>query len=116
MTAGRLFLGVLLVAALALAWPGRLAAQARQRAMYVSVLNDAGAPVPDLGPADFVIREDNVAREVLRVAPATEPMQVALLLDNSVAARNAIMDIRNASTAFVNALTTASEGSGRNEV
>ena len=41
--------------------------------MYVSVVNDAGAPVPDLGAADFIVREDNVAREVLRVEPATGP-------------------------------------------
>ena len=54
--------------------------------MYVSVLDKAGAPVPDLGPADFIVREDNVAREVLRVAPATDPMQIAILVDNSQAA------------------------------
>ena len=35
-------------------------------------LDEAGAPVPDLGPADFIVREDNVAREVLRVAPADD--------------------------------------------
>ena len=40
-------------------------------------LDETGAPVPDLGPSDFVVREDNVAREVLSVAPATEPMQIA---------------------------------------
>ena len=56
--------------------------------MYVSALDDAGAPVADLGPSDFVVREDNVAREVLRVAPADEPMQIAILVDNSQAARN----------------------------
>src|SRR5262245_4086612 len=53
--------------------------QAIQKAMYVTVVNDAGMPVPDLGPSDFVIREDNLAREVLRVAPATDPMQIAVL-------------------------------------
>ena len=55
----------------------RLVAQTIQRALYVSVLNEAGAPVPDLGPSDFIVREDNVAREVLKVEPATEPMQIA---------------------------------------
>ena len=58
--------------------------------MYVSALNDAGAPVPDLGPSDFIVREDNMAREVLRVEPAVEPMQIALLVDTSQAARNDI--------------------------
>ena len=55
----------------ALAWPAALARAGHPaRRMYVSALDEAGAPVPDLGPADFVVREDNVAREVLRVEPA----------------------------------------------
>ncbi len=79
-----------LLAGLAVVGQGQLVAQTIQRALYVSVLNEAGAPVPDLGPSDFIVREDNVAREVLKVAPATEPMQVALLIDNSQAARDYI--------------------------
>jgi hypothetical protein len=115
MTAGRLLLGALLVAALALTWPGRLAAQAIQRAMYVSVVNDAGAPVPDLGTADFVVREDNVAREVLRVEPAVDPMQVAVLVDTSAASRDNISHMRQALPAFVAALTDGPAGQ-KNEV
>jgi hypothetical protein len=69
--------------------------------MYVSALNEAGAPVPDLGPADFLVREDNVAREVLRVAAAAEPMQIAVLVDNSQAARSYIRDIRVGVEGFV---------------
>jgi hypothetical protein len=97
-------------------FPAAPRAQAVQRAMYVSVLNDAGAPVPDLGPADFIIREDNVAREVLRVAPAIEPMQVAILVDNSVAASNYINDMRSALRDFVTTMTTASDTTGKNEL
>jgi hypothetical protein len=115
MTAGRLLLGALLVAALALTWPGRLAAQAIQRAMYVSVVNEAGAPVPDLGTADFVVREDNVAREVLRVEPAVDPMQVAVLVDNSAASRDNISHMRQALPSLVAALTDGPAGQ-RNEV
>jgi hypothetical protein len=115
MTAGRLLLGALLVAALALTWPGRLAAQAIQRAMYVSVVNEAGAPVPDLGTTDFVIREDNVAREVLRVEPAVDPMQVAVLVDTSAASRDNISHMRQALPAFVAALTDSPAGQ-KNEV
>lgn len=112
---GRLLLGALLVAALALTWPGRLAAQAIQRAMYVSVVNEAGAPVPDLGTRDFVIREDNVAREVLRVEPAVDPMQVAVLVDTSAASRNNISHMRQALPTFVAALTDGPAGQ-KNEV
>jgi hypothetical protein len=112
---GRLLLGALLVAALALTWPGRLAAQAIQRAMYVSVVNEAGVPVPDLGTSDFVVREDNVAREVLRVEPAVDPMQVAVLVDNSAASRNNISHMRQALPSFVAALTDGPAGQ-KNEV
>src|SRR6266536_6068178 len=85
----RLVTGVFLLVA-SLLGAGRLTAQAVQRSLYVSVVNDAGAHVPDLGPADFVVREDNVAREILRVAPADAPMQIALLVDNSTASRDNI--------------------------
>ena len=115
MTAPRLLLGALLVTVLALTWPGGLAAQAIQKAMYVSVVNDAGAPVPDLGPADFTVREDNVAREVLRVEPAADPMQIAVLVDNSAASRDNISHMRQALPAFVAALTDGPAGQ-KNEV
>jgi len=104
-------LAALSLAAFALAWPATIIGQARQRAMYVSVLDDSGAPVPDLGPSDFVIREDNIAREVLTVVPAEEPMQVAVLVDTSQAARDDISYFRTALPPFVSALTA-----GRNQV
>jgi VWFA-related protein len=104
-------LAALSLAAFALAWPATIIGQARQRAMYVSVLDDSGAPVPDLGPSDFVIREDNIAREVLKVVPAEEPMQVAVLVDTSQAARDDISYFRTALPPFVSALTA-----GRNQV
>jgi VWA domain-containing protein len=104
------------VAALLVVSLSRLGAQPNQRSMYVSVLNDAGAPVPNLGPADFIIREDNVAREVLHVAPATDPMQIALLVDNSQAARPYIVDMRNALQDFVATMGVPAEGAARNEL
>src|SRR6185295_853501 len=111
MTNRAAILAALSLAACALAWPTTLVGQALQRAMYVSVLNDAGAPVPDLGPSDFVIREDNIAREVLTVVPAEEPMQIAVLVDTSQAARDDISYFRTALPPFVAALTA-----GRNQV
>lgn len=96
--------------------PGRVAAQAVQRALFVSVVNDAGAPVPDLGPADFIVREDNVAREVLRVAPADEPMQIALMVDTSTAARDNIAHYRTALPEFVTALTNPTPSGQRGQV
>jgi hypothetical protein len=113
MTNRRLFVAALSVAAAALAWSGTLDAQAIQRAMYVSALNDAGAPIPDLGPSDFIVREDNKAREVLKVEPAVDPMQIALLVDTSQGARNDISHLRTALPGFIKTLTT---GEVKNEV
>jgi hypothetical protein len=90
-----------------------LSAQTRQRAMYVSAITDAGTPAADLGPSDFIVREDNVAREVLKVEPALEPMQIAVIVDTSQAARNDISHMRTALPPFVKALTT---GEVKNEV
>ncbi len=109
----RLSAAALSVAACALAWTATLNAQAIQRALHVSALNDAGAPIADLGPADFIVREDNMAREVLKVEPAGEPMQIAILVDTSQAARDDIAPIRTALPSFVKTLTT---GDIKNEV
>jgi hypothetical protein len=100
-----MFVAVLQVLACALAVSAALRAQTQQRAMYVSAVNEAGAPILGLGPSDFVVREDNLAREVLRVEPAVDPMQVAILVDTSTAARDDISQIRTALPGFVKALT-----------
>ena len=113
MTNRRLFVAALSVVACALTWTGTLDAQAIQRAMYVSALDEAGAPIPDLGAADFIVREDNMSREVLKVEPAVEPMQIAMLVDTSQAARDDIAHVRRALPGFVAALTG---GAVKNEV
>jgi len=93
---------VLLVIAAALVWPGALQAQGpRERTLYVSAVDDEGEPVEGLGPSDFVVREDGRRREVLRVTPATEPIDIALLVDNSAAASDEITFMRDAVRAFV---------------
>jgi len=107
---------VVLLFAFTLVGPARPLAQAIARSMYVSALSEAGAPAPDLGPSDFVVREDNVAREVLRVAPADTPMQVAVVVDNSEAARDHVPDIRRALPDFVDAMTAPSAPGRKNEL
>jgi VWFA-related protein len=74
---------------------------ARERVMYASVVDDKGEPVTTLGADDFIVREDGVRREVLRVTPATEPIAIALLVDNSRPAENDIRNIRDALLKFV---------------
>lgn len=84
--------------------PVVLQAQAQQRIVFASAVSDKGVPVEGLGPADFVVREDKVAREVLSVVPAAEPMQIALLVDNSQAADPYVRDLRQGASAFIEAL------------
>jgi len=115
MTPQRVSLAVVTAAAIA-AWTPRAAAQPIQRSLYVSVVNDAGAPVPNLGPSDFIVREDNATREVLSVAPADEPMQVAVLVDTSQGARNVIQFMRQELPAFVTTLTSPNESGRKNQV
>jgi VWFA-related protein len=76
-------------------------AQSDERIIYTSVVDKDGAPVLDLDAQDFVVREDGVAREVLRVARDTDPLQIALLVDNSAAMRNRVSQLRKAAAAFV---------------
>ena len=116
MMSRRLTAVVLFVAAATLARPGRAAAQAIERALTVTVVDDAGAPVPDLGPPDFIVREDSVAREVLRVGPADEPMHIALLVDTSTASRDNIAHFRTALPPFVTMMTNPNARGLRNQV
>ena len=71
-----------------------------EHATYASVLNKQGVPVTTLGPADFVVRERGVEREVIQVAPASDPMRIAVLVDTSQAMEPYINDMRRALHAF----------------
>jgi hypothetical protein len=89
-----------------------LLAQALQKSLYVSVVNQAGAPVLELSNSDFIVREDNVSREILSVAPADAPMQIAVLVDTSANARQDVSFLKDSLPGFLRTLT----GNGRNQV
>ena len=57
-------------------WRPEVSAQAgsQQRTLFVSALDKQDVPVTDLGPDAFIVKENGVQREVLRVSPATEPI------------------------------------------
>lgn len=75
-------------------------AGSRTRQIYVSVVDRNDQAVAGLAAADFAVREDGTLREVLKAEPATQPMQIVLLIDDSAAADRAIQDLRQALTSF----------------
>ena len=81
-------------------------AQVERRTVYVSVTDKSGNAVLNVAPSAFVVRESKVSREVVEVALADEPMQIALLVDNSEAAERHIRDYRQALSAFITAVTS----------
>ena len=97
----------LVLAALALAVESPRAAA--ERDLFVSVLNDKKEPAEGLTVGDFVVREDGVAREVLRVERATAPMQIALLVDDSAAADSPIKKFRDGAKLFVKLVNAANK-------
>jgi VWFA-related protein len=73
----------------------------RERTLFVSAVDKDGEPVAGLGPDAFIVREDGVRREVLRASRATEPIDIAVLVDNSTAASDEITFFRESLARFV---------------
>jgi len=51
--------------------------------VYVSAVDRKQVPVSGLTPADFVVKEGGDVREIIKVEPATTPMHVAIIVDDS---------------------------------
>jgi len=54
-----------------------------EKTILVTVLDQSGAPVKDVAPADLAVREDSDMREVVSVKAATDTMTIAILVDNT---------------------------------
>ena len=65
---------VLLTAAGVAADRSSVPAAPTNRTVYVTVTDRQGAPVTDLTPADFVVKEGGKEREVVKAEPATARM------------------------------------------
>jgi VWFA-related protein len=91
-------LGVLVLAA------GVLASSpqgATDKHVYVTVFDSQNKPVTGLPAEAFAIREDNLDREIVKVAPATEPVALVLLADTTSSFTKYVRDLRVATQSFV---------------
>jgi Ca-activated chloride channel homolog len=96
--------------AAACALPSSAIAQSRPtQQIYVSVVDAKGEPASGLDADVFRVREDGVAREVLKAGPATEPLTVAFLVDDSQATNVGTQMIREAAEKFVTSLAGKAE-------
>ena len=77
-----------------------------QNVLFVRVLDLIGQPVTDLAADDFVVSEDGRRARVVAATAGTEPMRVALLIDNgeSVRGSQSVIALRNAVAAFLETL------------
>jgi len=80
-------------------------AGAGEQTLYVSAVNKSGEPVEGLGPDAFVVKENGVKREILRVSRAVEPIDITLMIDDSTAATDNILYMRRALPGFITALS-----------
>lgn len=81
--------------------PQEQAANAPTRDIYVSVVDNKGVAATGLAASDFTVREDGVAREVIKAEPASGPLSVMLLVDDSQAATASIPYLRDGITHFI---------------
>ncbi len=58
-------------------------APAGPRAVFVTVTDKDGAPVADLAPDEFAVKEGGKTVQIVQAALATEPMQIALIVDDN---------------------------------
>ncbi len=77
-----------------------------QRVVFVQVLDQQGQPVTDLAPEEFQVAEDRVPGRVVSARIGTDPMRVALLVDNGEAMRagQAVNPMRDAVAGFIETL------------
>jgi hypothetical protein len=82
-----------------------------QKSALVTVVADAAAPVRDLKPQDFIVREDNAKREVVGATAADDPLSIVILLDTAtppMGAQYPTRDVRTAVSSFVKTVLAGS--------
>jgi hypothetical protein len=83
-------IAIVLAAVLAAATPGVTWEATTERTVYVAAIDDKRAPVADLAPADFVVKEGGKEREVVKAERATVPMRLALAVEERLTRDTAV--------------------------
>ena len=76
------------------------------RTVYVTVVDDEGRAVPGLTPADFVLKEGGKECEIASVAPASEKMRLALMVEHPLVGQT---HVRNGLAEFVTRMFPSAE-------
>jgi len=83
-----------------------IAQKPQPRTIFVEAVDPAGAPAPDLKPADLELTEGGAKRQITKVTLGNAPMRLAFLVDTGAAAN----DMTAVSRTALNAFLTAYEG------
>jgi hypothetical protein len=60
------------------------------RTVFVTATDNKGAPITDLTPADFVVKEGGKEREIAKAEPATARMRLALAVEERLMADSSV--------------------------
>lgn len=78
--------------------------QSTDRTVYVSVMDANGAPVGDMKPDEFAVKEDDAARTITKVERASEPIHYVIMVDTTPNLSGAVNDLRTAVKGFTTLL------------
>lgn len=78
------------------------------KTVYVAALDADNKPVPDLTKDTWAVREDGTDRSVVDAKPATDPLDLVLMIDTSVTSQASIEDLRTALKAFADTVFAGS--------
>jgi hypothetical protein len=102
----RRVLGVLVLAAF---FPSRAAAQPAPHRLFLRVVDPSGNFIPGLTAADVSVIEGGTKREIVRLAPANDPMRLVMLVDNAEAMHSSLEDVRKGVQSFIDGIAPEHE-------
>src|SRR5579864_1908018 len=78
------------------------------KTVYVAALDADNKPVPGLTKDTWAVREDGTDRTVVDAKPATDPLEIVLMIDTSNSSQATISELRAGLQAFADALFAGS--------